>query len=74
MTMAAELTYDVAAFVLDRLRQWRVQQVFGDPGDAINKMVSGVWARLRSSWLLECCQHVPGRSAARRHHAGISDW
>jgi pyruvate dehydrogenase (quinone) len=34
------MSQDVADFVLDRLRQWGVKQVFGYPGDGINGLVA----------------------------------
>ncbi|HEX3284411.1 MAG TPA: thiamine pyrophosphate-requiring protein [Mycobacterium sp.] len=34
------MSKDVADFILDRLRQWGVSQVFGYPGDGINGLVS----------------------------------
>jgi pyruvate dehydrogenase (quinone) len=33
------MSKDVADFILDRLRQWGVSQVFGYPGDGINGLV-----------------------------------
>ena len=34
------MSTDVADFILDRLRQWGVSQVFGYPGDGINGLVT----------------------------------
>ncbi|CRZ18900.1 pyruvate decarboxylase [Mycolicibacterium neworleansense] len=34
------MSQTVAEFVLDRLRQWNVEQVFGYPGDGINGLVA----------------------------------
>jgi pyruvate dehydrogenase (quinone) len=34
------MSQDVADFILERLRQWGVQQVFGYPGDGINGLIA----------------------------------
>jgi pyruvate dehydrogenase (quinone) len=38
--MAHGMSQEVADFVLDRLRQWGVDQVFGYPGDGINGLIA----------------------------------
>src|SRR4051795_13256514 len=38
--MADGMSQEVADFVLDRLRQWGVTQVFGYPGDGINGLIA----------------------------------
>jgi pyruvate dehydrogenase (quinone) len=40
MGYAVRMSQDVADFILDRLRQWGVGQVFGYPGDGINGLVT----------------------------------
>src|SRR3954464_12736309 len=42
--MAHGMSQEVADFVLDRLRQWGVDQVFGYPGDGINGLIAA-WQR-----------------------------
>jgi hypothetical protein len=72
--MGAERTQDVAAFILDRLRQWGVQQVFGYPVTVPNGMVSVFARRFGPRGLLGVLSAVLGRSRRAGHHAGISDW
>ncbi|MFF8909510.1 hypothetical protein [Streptomyces olivaceoviridis] len=51
----------VADFVLQRLTEWRIERVYGYPGDGINGLL-GAFDRARGNpEFTEYAEHLPGR-------------